>query len=117
VPCRDSSVALNALPADTVRRPFTSGHDGLPPQLHHAEVDDDRVTRLRARTAAGFAPVLCDGDGHRLGNCAREGCGTVYMGSSRNGTRRFRTLRCANRVRTAEHRERRAATGTRTRGG
>ena len=102
---------VNQLLEVAIRRPFVSTHDGLAPHLHYAEVDDDLLSRLRARTAAGLAHVLCDGDQHRLGNCAREGCDVVYMDTSRNGRRRFCTLRCANRVRVAEHRGR--AQGTR----
>ena len=100
---------VNALLADAVRRPFVSVHDGLAPHWHYADVNDDLVKRLRARTAAGLAHVLCDGDGDRLGHCARQGCALVSLDTSRNGTRRSCTLRCANRVRTAEHRERLAS--------
>ncbi|MDP9841773.1 CGNR zinc finger domain-containing protein [Streptosporangium lutulentum] len=36
----------------------------------------------------------------------RPGCGMAYVDTSRNGRRRFRTTRCANRVYVADHRSR-----------
>ena len=103
---------VNDLLEVAIRCPFVSTHDGLAPHLHYAQVEDDLPSRLRARTAAGLAHVLCDGDHQRLGSCARDGCDIVYMDTSRNGRRRFCTLRCANRVRVAQHRSRlKAAAG------
>ncbi|WP_419998535.1 CGNR zinc finger domain-containing protein [Streptomyces boninensis] len=100
---------VNELLAAAVRSPVVALHDGFAPHLHYADINDDLLTRMRARTASGLAHVLCDGDWRRPGQCAREGCGIVFMDTSRNGGRRFCTLRCANRVRTAEYRARLAA--------
>ncbi len=100
--------AINALLAVAASRPFVSRHDGLAPHLHYAGVADDIVTRLRARTAAGLAHLLCEDGPDRFGCCRRAGCGAVFVDTSRNGRRRFCSLRCANRVRVAEHRVRTA---------
>ncbi|HLU95849.1 MAG TPA: CGNR zinc finger domain-containing protein, partial [Thermobifida alba] len=44
-----------------------------------------------------------------LGCCARDGCRTVFVDTSRNGRRRFCSVTCANRVNVAAHRARAAA--------
>ncbi|MGY4099847.1 CGNR zinc finger domain-containing protein [Nocardia sp. R16R-3T] len=35
---------------------------------------------------------------------ARQGCGSVFVDTSRNGRRRFCSTRCSNRVHVAQHR-------------
>ncbi len=111
-PVMDRRVAMvNALMDAGVRRLFVSQHDDLAPHLHYVDVDADLVTRMRARTAAGLAHVLCETGGARLGRCTRPACAVVFMDTSRNGGRRFCTLKCANRVRTAQHRARVARHG------
>jgi hypothetical protein len=97
---------VNALLAAGVSSLFVSRHDGLAPHLHYVKVDADLLSRMRARTAAGLAGVLCDFNGDRLGRCGRQACDVVFMDTSRNGTRRFCSLRCANRIRSAEYRAR-----------
>ncbi|RKT54993.1 CGNR zinc finger domain-containing protein [Saccharothrix australiensis] len=99
---------LNALLAETAARPYLSTHDGRPPHLHFAAETAPTADRVRAFTAAGLAHVVCE-DPDRLGRCARPGCGTVYIDTSRNGRRRYCTTRCANRVQVARHRERHPA--------
>ncbi|WP_199443446.1 CGNR zinc finger domain-containing protein [Umezawaea beigongshangensis] len=105
-PSRDEQVrVVNGLLADSATQPHVSQHDGRPPHLHYALEDAHVVDRVRAFTAAGLAHLLCQ-DGDRIGLCGREGCGVVYVDTSRNGRRRFCTPRCANRVHVAEHRSR-----------
>jgi predicted RNA-binding Zn ribbon-like protein len=44
------------------------------------------------------------GSGFRLRVCQRAGCETAFLDVSRNGRRRFCSLRCANQVNVANHR-------------
>lgn len=105
---RDERVRmLNALLAQSATQPYISQHDDRAPHLHFAPETAPTVERVRAYTAAGLAHVLCQ-DHERMGRCAREGCGVVYVDTSRNGRRRYCTTKCANRVHVAEHRERQA---------
>ncbi|AXB42633.1 CGNR zinc finger domain-containing protein [Amycolatopsis albispora] len=99
---------VNELLADSACRPFISRHDGLPAHLHYASEHSGTLRRLQAYTAGGLAHLLCE-EPERLGGCAREGCGTVYVDTSRNGRRRFCTTKCANRVYVTDHRNRRRA--------
>jgi CGNR zinc finger len=99
---------INALLEAGASRPFVSRHGGRPAHLHYFPEAPDIVTRVRAQTAAGLAHAVCDSGGGRLGQCDRTGCGVVYLDTSRGGRRRFCSLRCANRVRVADHRARAA---------
>ncbi|MFT7839129.1 CGNR zinc finger domain-containing protein [Saccharothrix sp. BKS2] len=96
---------VNALLADTASKPYVSTHDHRAPHLHFAPEDAPTAHRVRAFTAAGLAHAVCD-DPARLGRCARPGCATAYVDTSRNGRRRYCTTRCANRVHVAGHRRR-----------
>ncbi|WP_020575719.1 CGNR zinc finger domain-containing protein [Actinopolymorpha alba] len=106
-PDLDRQVAvINHLLERGASRPFISQHGGRAPHLHYFREEPDVVVRVRAQTAAGLAHTLCDAGGTRLGRCARDGCAMVFLDTSRNGQRRFCSLRCANRVRVADHRRR-----------
>lgn len=96
---------VNELLATAASLPYVSQHDGRPPHLHFAHERAPLVARLRAYTAAGLAHALCE-DASRIGSCARDGCATVFVDTSRNGRRRFCSARCANRVHVADHRSR-----------
>jgi hypothetical protein len=87
--------------------PRLVSHDGLPHHLHYAPLAASPPARVRALTAAGLAQVIADGEGHRLGQCQREACPEVFVDVSRNGRRRFCSVRCANVVNVSRHRARR----------
>jgi predicted RNA-binding Zn ribbon-like protein len=78
--------------------------DDLPFHLHYAPIRAGLAARVRALTAGGLAHVIDDGSGFRLRVCQRAGCGTAFLDVSRNGRRRFCSLRCANQVNVANHR-------------
>ncbi|MFI7665489.1 CGNR zinc finger domain-containing protein [Nocardia sp. NPDC049526] len=99
---------LNALLAETTSQPYISTHDGRAPHLHYAREDAPTDERVKAYTAAGLAELFCEDPG-RIGRCAREGCGVVFVDTSRNGRRRYCSTRCSTRVHVAEHRTRRSA--------
>ncbi|MFD7659684.1 CGNR zinc finger domain-containing protein [Actinosynnema sp. NPDC059797] len=101
----DQFELVNALLADTASKPYISTHDHQAPHLHFAPEDASTAHRVRAFTAAGLAHAVCE-DPTRLGRCARPGCRTAYVDTSRNGRRRYCTTRCANRVHVADHRRR-----------
>jgi predicted RNA-binding Zn ribbon-like protein len=95
-------------------RPRLVSHGpGLPVHLHYAPVRTGLVPRVRALTAAGLAHVIDGGEGARLRSCDRAGCGIAFLDTSRNGRRRFCSVRCANQVNVASHRlrQRHAAIG------
>lgn len=75
---------VNALLSVAASKPYISLHDGHP-HLHYRSMADDPVSRVRAITVAGLAYLVCFAGGHRLGRCARPGCGTAFVDTSRTG--------------------------------
>ncbi|WP_447009945.1 CGNR zinc finger domain-containing protein [Saccharothrix hoggarensis] len=104
----DQVALVNDLLVEAAAKPYISTHDDRPPHLHFAPEHAPTAHRVRAFTAAGLAHAVCEDPG-RLGRCARPGCRTVYVDTSRNGRRRYCTTRCANRVHVADHRRGRTA--------
>jgi len=77
---------------------------GLPFHLHYAPVRTGLTARVQAFTAAGLAHLIDSGHGGRLRACERDGCPTAFIDTSRNGRRRYCSIRCANQVNVARHR-------------
>jgi predicted RNA-binding Zn ribbon-like protein len=75
-------------------------------RLHHHAVDAALVPMWTAICAEGVARVIGAGDGDRLGTCRRPGCGRVFLDVSKNGSRRFCSTTCQNRVKAAAFRRR-----------
>ena len=88
-------------------RPRLVSHGaGLPFHFHYAPVRTGLAARVMALTAAGVAHVIDGGGGSRLRVCDRSGCGVAFIDTSRNGRRHFCSVRCANQVNVANHRDR-----------
>lgn len=89
-------------------RPRLVSHGpGKPFHFHYAPAATGLAARVRALTAAGLAHVIDDGAGTRLRVCDKGGCDVAFMDTSRNGRRHFCSVRCANQVNVANHRQRR----------
>jgi predicted RNA-binding Zn ribbon-like protein len=95
---------VNEMLADTGARPRLDRHDGEPWHLHFHGAEDSLVTGWAAGCATGLAVVLGSDLGARLGVCAAPRCDRVYVDTSRNGTRRFCSTVCQNRVKAAAFR-------------
>jgi predicted RNA-binding Zn ribbon-like protein len=93
-------------------RPRLVRHGEGPFHLHYAPLRTDLAGRVKAFTAAGLAHLIDDGHGSRLGICHRASCGTAFIDTSRNGRRRFCSVRCANQVNVANHRARQRHAGS-----
>jgi len=103
----ERAALVNELLVESDCRPRLITHDGLPYHLHYKPLAGDLAARVKAFTAAGLAYLIAEGWGGRLGRCQREGCATAFVDTSRNGTRRFCSVRCANQVNVSNHRGRR----------
>ena len=97
---------VNDLLIESDCRPRLISHDGLPYHLHYKPLAGDLAARVKAFTAAGLAYLVAEGWGSRLGRCQRAGCATAFVDTSRNGTRRYCSTSCQNRVKTAAFRAR-----------
>jgi predicted RNA-binding Zn ribbon-like protein len=97
---------VNDLLAQTGARPWLARHDGEPWHLHFHGSDASRAGGWAASCATGLAVVLGNSLDSRLGVCTAPRCDRVYVDTSRNGTRRFCSTACQNRVKTAAFRAR-----------
>ena len=102
--------SVNALLDELRPTPYLERHDGEPWHLHYHGTQDSLVTGWAAGCAAGLAVVLGSDLRGRIGVCTAPRCDRVYVDASRNGTRRFCSTSCQNRVKTAAFRARSRAT-------
>jgi predicted RNA-binding Zn ribbon-like protein len=98
---------VNGLLARTGARPSLDRHDEEGWHLHFHGARDGLANGWAAGCATGLAIVLGTEDRGRLGVCTAARCDRVYVDASRNGTRRFCSTACQNRVKTAAFRSRR----------
>ena len=97
---------VNKLLAQTGARPALDRHDGEGWHLHFHGARDGLASGWAAGCATGLAIVLGTDDRGRLGVCTAPRCDRVYVDASRNGTRKFCSTTCQNRVKTAAFRSR-----------
>lgn len=102
-----AATALNAVLRDAHAVPTLSHHDGEPWHLHFHRTDADEVEGWVAGMATGLAFVLGNPTIDRLGVCTAAACDRVYIDTSRNGSRRFCSTTCQNRIKAAAFRARR----------
>ena len=102
---------VNELLAATGAHPWLDRHDGEPWHLHFHGAEDSLATGWAAGCATGLAVVLGSDLHGRIGVCTAPRCDRVYVDTSRNGTRRFCSTACQNRVKAAAFRTRRATVG------
>ncbi|MEV7803085.1 CGNR zinc finger domain-containing protein [Microbispora sp. NPDC088329] len=98
--------------------PRLSDHAGDGWHLHYRDDDASFITMLKAVIFVGTALHLAGRGMHRLGRCGLTGCDAVYADTSRGGTQRYCSPRCANRDAVRRHRARaRPAPDASVRGG
>jgi predicted RNA-binding Zn ribbon-like protein len=97
---------VNKLLAWTGARPLLRRHGDESWHLHFHGASETLASGWAAGCATGLAVVLGSDDRGRLGVCTAPRCDRVYVDTSRNGTRRFCSTSCQNRVKTAAFRAR-----------
>jgi predicted RNA-binding Zn ribbon-like protein len=106
-----AALLVNDLLGATGARPQLDRHDGEPWHLHFHGSGDTLAQGWAAGCATGFAVVLGTELYDRLGVCTAPRCDRVYADVSRNGTRRFCSTSCQNRVKAAAFRARQTGPG------
>jgi hypothetical protein len=101
---------LNGMIVEYGARPTLIKHDGEPWHLHYHPADTPLVASMAGGFAVGLAILLGTGETDRLGTCSAEACDRAYADGSRNGTKRFCSTACQNRVKTAAFRARQSTT-------
>lgn len=104
---RDEAVEeVNAWLRDASALPFLIRHDRFDWHLHATEADAPLAERIRVEGALAFADVIRSDEMARMRVCGAEDCTGVLLDLSRNGSRRFCSVRCGNRVNQQGYRER-----------
>ena len=104
----DVVIRLNELLALARPRPYATDHDGEL-HLHYARPDAPVLEQLTTTVAMGLSQVVIQHGWQRLGVCSAEGCGNVYVDTSRNASRRYCSNTCASRSTVAAYRARQKA--------
>lgn len=76
--------------------------------LHHHSADAALVPMATAICAEAMARIIAAGAGSRFGTCDSDGCDRVFLDGSKNGSRRFCSTICQNRIKAAALRRRHA---------
>jgi len=101
---------LNRLLATNPAHPYLAKEDGRW-RMHHHSSDAALVPMWASICAENLARMFGAGIEDRLGTCAVEDCRRVFVDVSKNGSRRFCSTSCQNRVKSAAFRLRRASRG------
>jgi predicted RNA-binding Zn ribbon-like protein len=104
---RDDAVAeVNRWLRDADALPFLVRHDRFDWHLHATPDDAPLAERIRVEGALAFADVIRSDEMARMRLCDAEDCSGVLIDLSRNGSKRFCSVRCGNRVNQQGYRER-----------
>ncbi|HEX2100492.1 MAG TPA: CGNR zinc finger domain-containing protein [Candidatus Synoicihabitans sp.] len=98
---------LNSMLAAHPAHPYLAKEDGVW-RLHHHPADAPLVPMYTSICAEGMARMIGGGYAERFGICDATHCDRVFFDNSKNGTRRFCSVTCQNRVKTAAFRLRQA---------
>ena len=103
----DAAHRVNDMLAATGAHPVLERHDGEPWHIHFHPSDETSLAESWAAGCATGLAIVLGGDLYdRLGVCTAPRCDRVYVDTSRNGSRRFCSTACQNRVKAAAFRER-----------
>lgn len=97
----------NALFQETHSLPQLQRHDGWGWHLHAVPNEAGIAVRTAADIAIALADAVIDGEVSRIGGCAADDCGALFVDLSRNRSKRFCDRgNCANRTHVAAYRAR-----------
>lgn len=86
-------------------RPHLTDHDGRW-HFHYAPEEATLGRRVAADVVMGLAALIAEFGFERLGVCAADGCGDVFVDTSRNRSRRYCNEGCSSRTNVAAFRAR-----------
>jgi predicted RNA-binding Zn ribbon-like protein len=106
---RDTMVGeLNALLAEVNAVPRLERHDGFDWHLHATPPEAPLADRIRVEVALALVDVVRADEVGRLRVCAATDCEGLLADLSRNGSKRFCSVRCGNRMNMVAFRDRQA---------
>ncbi|GGN43532.1 putative RNA-binding Zn ribbon-like protein [Actinoplanes campanulatus] len=107
---RDAAVeAVNRMLREARALPFLTRHDGSDWHIHATEPDAPLAERIRVEAALALIDVIRMNETGRLRVCEAPDCTGLFLDLSRNGSKRFCSVRCGNRVNMIAFRARKAS--------
>jgi len=100
---------VNTLLTEANALPQLVKHDGWDYHVHATSPQAPLADRMAVDAAMALADVIRSGELERLRVCAADDCDDVLVDLSKNRSRRFCSVTCANRVNVAAYRSRRSA--------
>ena len=108
---RDDLVTeVNAMLEEASAVPFLVRHDHFDWHLHATPAEAPLAERMRVEVALALSEVIRTDTTDRMRVCEADDCDGVLIDFSRNGSKRFCSVRCGNRMNQLAYRERASST-------
>jgi predicted RNA-binding Zn ribbon-like protein len=111
LPRDDAVVVVNRMLRDGRALPYLARHDDYDWHLHATDPDAPLAVRMEVEAAFALIDVIRMNETGRLRVCAADDCTGLFVDLSRNGSKRFCTVRCGNRMNMIAHRSRKHLDG------
>lgn len=96
---RDDAVEeINRMLRDARALPYLLRHDGFDWHLHATDQDAPLAERIRVEAALALVDVIRSNETGRMRECDADDCTGILLDLSRNGSKRFCSVRCGNRM-------------------
>jgi predicted RNA-binding Zn ribbon-like protein len=102
----DAALAVNQMLADARALPRLVRHDDFDWHLHATDHSAPLAERIRVEVALALVDVIRMAETGRLRRCGADDCDGLLLDLSRNGSKRFCSIRCGNRMNMVAFRQR-----------
>lgn len=106
LPRDEAVVEVNRMLREAGALPFLVRHEPFDWHLHATEPDAPLAERIRVEVALAIVDVIRSNETGRMRVCAAADCMGLLLDLSRNGSKRFCSVRCGNRMNQLAFRER-----------
>ncbi len=106
LPRDDMALEVNRMLAEAHAMPYLLRHDGLDWHLHATSQEAPLAERIRVEVALALVDVIRSSENGRLRVCGADDCDGLLLDLSRNGSKRFCSVRCGNRMNMVAYRRR-----------
>lgn len=111
LPRDEAVVEVNTMLRDARALPHLVRHDAFDWHIHATLPSAPLAERIRVEVAFAFIDVIRVDEMARLRGCGADDCDGLFLDLSRNGSKRFCSVRCGNRMNMVAFRERAAGAG------
>ena len=108
LPTDDAAIEINRLLEKARALPYLTRHDHWDWHLHATPLDAPLAERIEVEVGLALVDVIRSRETDRLRVCEADDCTGLLVDLSRNGSKRFCSVRCGNRVNMIAFRERAA---------